>query len=242
MRILNLDIEVAPALAWIWDLRVRYISPDKIVQPKKMLCFAGKWVGEDDVYFFSEWDDGHEEMICRIREVLDEADAVLHYNGRRFDVPYINTEFALAHLPPPSPYAQIDLMKAVQKNFAFMSHSLDFVTRQLGTTAKLGNEGFALWTKVMDGDARARRQMEDYNIGDVFANEDLYKEILPWIPAHPNYQLTSGSGCSQCGSCDVEENGVAYTAVSAYTRYLCRSCGRWMRGSKRIAGAELRGV
>lgn len=244
MKTLNLDIECAPALAYIWDLKTRYVTPDKIVTPKRMLCFAGKWLGDDDVHFFSEWDDGTEAMLHQIWNLLDQADAVLHYNGRRFDIPYINTEFAQADLPPPSPYAQIDLYRAVTRQFSFMSNSLDSVSRALGTARKLGHEGFGLWVKVLDGDPRARRQMEDYNCGDLFANEDLYRKILPWIPSHPSYAVIDGEDagltCPQCGSTSVEPNGRAYTAVSTYPRYLCTDCGKWLRGAHRLSGSALR--
>jgi hypothetical protein len=246
MKVLNLDIECAPALVYVWDLRTRYVTPEKIVRPRHMLCFAGKWVGEDDIFFFSEWDDGPDAMLRQIWELLDEADAVLHYNGKRFDIPYINTELAQASFTPPSPYAQIDLYKAVRKQFNFMSSSLKSVSRALGTAHKLEHEGFSLWTKVMDGDRQAQRKMEEYNCADIFANEDLYRRILPWIPNHPSYAVVDGEDgglkCPQCGGTSVESSGRAYTALSAYPRYICLDCQTWLRGAHRIAGAELRAV
>lgn len=242
MQILNLDIEVAPAIVVVWDPKPRYISPEKVLSPRRMLCFAGKWLGEDDMFFFSEWDDGREAMLNQIWQLLDQADAVLHYNGQRFDIPYIQTEFVQAELPPPSPYAQIDLFRAVVKQFNFMSNSLDSVSKALGTAHKLSHEGFSLWTKVMAGDRQAQCKMEEYNCQDLFANEDLYQRILPWIPNHPSYAVIDGHGCPQCGSSRVEASGRAYTAVSVYPRYVCRDCGKWLRGSHRLAGAELRGI
>lgn len=243
MKILNLDIESAPAEAYIWDLRTRYVSPEKLKTPKRMLCFAGKWVGVDDVYFWSEWDDGRERMLQEIWNLLNEADAVLHYNGTRFDIPWLNTEFVMAGMNPPSPFAQIDLYRAIRRNFAFMSSSLKSVSGLLGTEKKVGHEGFSLWTKVMEGDRYARLEMESYNVGDVFANEDLYERIRPWIPNHPSFTVIDGKeGCPQCGSAAVEPRGVAYTALSKYPRFLCTDCGKWLRGSRRLSGAELRAI
>lgn len=243
MRILNLDIELAPAICYVWDLRIPggYISPDKIISGKKLLCLAGKWVGEDDLFFFSSWDDGEEAMLHQIWQLLDQAEAVLHFNGTRFDIPYINTEFVQAELSPPSPYGQIDLLKAVRKQFKFMSNSLDSVSKTLGTEHKLSHEGFSLWTKVMAGDRQAQCKMEEYCCGDVFANEDLYHRILPWIPAHPSYALVDGTDvCPQCGSASVEPSGVAYTPTRAYPRYHCTSCLTWLRGTHSLAGAGKR--
>lgn len=246
MQILNLDIEVAPAIVVVWDPKPRYISPEKVLSPRRMLCFAGKWLGEDDMFFFSEWDDGREAMLHQIWQLLNQADAVLHYNGTRFDVPWIQTEFVQAELPPPSPYAQIDLFRAIVKQFNFMSNSLDSVSKALGTTHKLSHEGFSLWTKVMAGDQQAQCKMEEYCCGDVFANEDLYHRIRPWIPGHPSYAIIDSQNdellCPQCGSPSVERSGVAYTATRAYPRYHCPDCGKWLRGTHSFAGTAIRTI
>lgn len=248
MRLLCLDIEVSPAVVFTWELRIPggYIPPDRIIQPKRLLCFAGKFVSEDNVMFFSEWEDGHDEMVRQVWDLLDTADSVLHYNGSNFDIPWLNTEFALLGLNPPSPYAQVDMLKAVKKNFAFLSSSLKSVSRALGTAQKADNEGFSLWKRVLDGEELARRQMEDYCIGDVFACEDLYRKLLPWIPDHPSYALVDGEDdgrrCPQCGSHGVEPSGYAYTALSRFERFACGDCGKWSRSTRRLAGSDLRAI
>lgn len=248
MRILNLDIELAPAEVFVWDLKVSggYIPPERIITPKKLLCFAGKWLREDDLFFFSSWDDGEEAMVCQIWDLMNQADVVLHYNGTRFDIPYLNTEFVKLELLPPSPYQHIDLLKTAKKHFSFMSNSLDYVSKTLGTTRKIHNSGFSLWTRVLDGDRQAQLEMEQYNCGDLFSNEDLYERLLPWISSHPSYAVIDREGdelrCPQCGSTSVELNGFAYTAVSKFPRYLCQVCGKWLRGAHRLSGSDLRAV
>lgn len=248
MKLLCLDIEVSPAIVYAWDLRVPggYISPEKIIEPKRLLCFAGKWTDENDVHFFSEWEDGREEMIRKIWDLLDAADAVLHYYGTNFDIPWLRTEFALLGMPPPSPFAQVDMCKIIKKNFTLLSSSLKSASQAFGTVSKLENEGFALWRKVLDGDELARRQMEDYCIGDTFACEDLYKRLLPWIPDHPSYAVIDGEDdgrrCPQCGSTSVKPSGYAYTTLSRFERYICGDCGKYSRGTRRVAGAALRSL
>ncbi|NIV35232.1 MAG: hypothetical protein GWN58_38990, partial [Anaerolineae bacterium] len=54
-----------------------------------------------------EWD--MEGMLEGAWELLDEADAVVHYNGKKFDIPTLNREFVKYGFTPPSPYKQIDL-------------------------------------------------------------------------------------------------------------------------------------
>src|ERR1700744_2090516 len=141
MRILNIDIETRPAEAYIWDLKTRYVPPANIIKPKQMLCFAAKWVGDPRVFFYSQWHDGQAKMVQRVHNLLSEADAVLHYNGKRFDEPEINREIIQQKLWPPSPYSRIDLYQVVSRRFAFMSNSLDYVTKQLGPSRKLEHAG-----------------------------------------------------------------------------------------------------
>ena len=65
-----------------------------------------------------------------------------------------------------------------------MSNSLKHVSQIIGTSRKLENEGFRLWTDVIDGDEEARRKMQEYNQQDVICNLDLFERILPSDSLH----------------------------------------------------------
>jgi hypothetical protein len=179
-------------------------------------------------------------MVQRAHDLLSEADAVLHYNGQSFDVPVLNTELVLAGLLPPAPFKQIDLYRTVTRRFAFMSNKLDEISKALGTSRKVPNEGLALWSAVLRGDVEARKRMRLYNIGDVLANESLYLALLPWIEQHPNVALIDGGdGCPQCGSSQLTRQGFAYTSAGVFQRYRC-VCGKWSRGATRVSTTRLR--
>ncbi len=242
MRILCIDVEVAPATAVIWDLKTTYVNPGNILSRRKLICAACKWIGEPGMFFFSFWDDGHEEMVKAIYDLVDEADAVVHYNGQAYDMPMLNTEFALAGLPPPSPYSQIDLMKAVKKNFRFMSNKLDYITGQLGVGRKADSGGMATWLDVMSGDEKAREKFREYNQVDVELTELLYKKLLPWIPSHPSRAIIDGDdGCPSCGG-QLKPRGYAYTRVGRFRRFRCDECGGWSRSTHRDESVEIVGV
>ena len=182
-------------------------------------------------------------MVYRAFEILNEADAVLHYNGQRFDEPVVNTEIAQAGYCPPSPYGHIDLYKTVRSRFAFMSNSLGYVSRNLGTETKVSHEGFQLWVRVLAGDVEARKLMRVYNIGDVHANEALYERLRPWIDHHPSVAVIKGTeDCPACGSSRIQKRGYAYTQVSKFQRYVCLNCGKWSRSGKRIDHVDIREV
>lgn len=245
MKLLSLDIESRPALVWTFDLKVRggYINPGNIKEPVRMLCFAAQWEGEEEIQFFSEWEHGLDGMASAIWKLLDQADVVMGYNSRRFDIPAINTELLLAGLKPPSPFQQIDLYQ-VMRRFALMAKSLKYTSQMLGTSRKLEHEGLDLWLKVMSGDEDARRRMREYNCADVAANFSLYERIKPWIPNHPNTALMAGNefACPTCGSETLRTRGIAYTTVSAYRRYQCLSCGKWVRDAYRLSGTNVRQI
>lgn len=209
-----------------------------------MLCFAAKWYGGKRTFYKSEFHDGKGDMLGHLWDLLDEADAVVHYNGASFDVKHVNREFLLAGLAPPSPYAQIDLWRTVRSRFKFMSNKLDSVAGELGIGHKVAHEGFGLWKKCLAGDAKAWGRMRRYNVGDVRLTEDLYTRLRPWIKGHPSGNLVDGTGhvCPTCGSSNLHKRGFHRTSVSSTQRYQCNECMSYSRGGKRLAAVDTRSL
>lgn len=240
MKVLVIDIETSPNLAHVWGLWNQNVSLSQLRESTRVIAFAAKWVGERKTSFFSDHSDGHQAMIEAAHALLDQADVVVHYNGRRFDIPHLNREFLLAGLTPPAPFAQVDLLDCVKKQFRFVSNKLDHVAQQLGLGAKTHHEGHTLWVRCMAGEAKAWATMRKYNIQDVVLTEKLYLRLKPWITSHPNASLFEGAGCPACGSGKLEKRGYAYTSVSRYQRYRCLGCGKWSRGGRALDRVEIR--
>jgi len=235
MKILLLDIESSPNTAHVWGLWQQNVSINQLMESSYVLCYAAKWLGEEDIYFDSVHQSKPKSMLKGIHGLLDSADAVIHYNGTKFDIPTLNKEFLLNKLLPPSPYKQIDLLRVVRSNFRFPSNKLDYVSQRLSLGSKHAHEGHDLWVKCMNGDKDAWKRMEDYNIQDVVLLEGLYNELLPWIKNHPNQNLFSDiSGCPTCGSKNLQKRGTAISTTGSYQRYQCKSCGSWSQGTKSI--------
>lgn len=180
-RLLVIDIETMANLAWVWDTWQQNIYPKQIVKHKRTICFAAKWVGEGKVHYYSEFHNTRDEMIEAAWKLLDEADAVITYNGKRFDIKHLNTEFKLAGFNPPSHFQHIDLLQVTRREFAFGSNRLESVADRMGIGQKEENEGFALWLKCEAGDASAWKRMRAYNRKDVQLTEELFQEYRPWI-------------------------------------------------------------
>lgn len=240
MKMLVIDIETSPSIAHVWGLWNQNVSLSQLRESTRVIAFAAKWVGSKRTLFYSGHSDGHDVMIARAWDLLDEADVVVHYNGRQFDIPHLNREFLLAGLTPPSPFHQVDLLDCVKKQFRFVSNKLDYVAQQLGLGHKTQHEGHTLWVRCMAGEAKAWAIMRKYNIQDVVLTEKLYEVLKPWIGSHPNVSLFEGEGCPRCGSPDLESRGFAHTAVSKYRRYRCRACGRWSRGGQAVDRVDVR--
>jgi DNA polymerase elongation subunit (family B) len=228
MKILLLDIETAPNTAYVWGLWKQNISISQIVDSSSMLCWAAKWLDEPEVMFSSIL-MGKKGMLKEIHKLLDQADAVVHYNGSRFDIPTLNKEFLEAGMSPPSPYAQIDLLRTARQQFRFPSNKLDYVGQALKLGKKVKHEGFELWIKCMNKDKEAWERMEEYNIQDVVLLEQVYHKFLPWIKNHPNKALHDESehSCPSCGSHKIQKRGYNVTAGGKYQRYQCQACGTW---------------
>ena len=241
MKLLLLDLESSPNSAFVWGLWNQNISISQLVDSSRVLCFAAKWYGEDKVIFDSEYKSGALHMIEHAHHLLSEADAVIHWNGTKFDIPVLNKEFLLHGLKPPAPFKEIDLLKTSRKRFKFPSNKLDYVAQALGLGSKVQHRGFQLWVDCMNNKKSAWKEMKEYNIQDVVLLEKVYERFKPWIKHHPNYALHMGVGgisCPVCGSEHIHRRGYAYTVSNRYARYSCSDCGKWFRGSRALPHGE----
>lgn len=237
MKILVLDIETSPNVAHVWGLFNQNVSLNQLRETSFMLSWAAKWRGEKKIDYRNVNDV---DMVERIYGLVDEADAVCHYNGNKFDMPVLNREFALAGFGPPSPYKNIDLYRTISRRFKFASGKLAHVAEQFGLTRKVEHSGHELWVGCMAGDEKSWKKMKQYNCGDVKTTEELLEKILPWINEMPNQQLYSSSGCPRCGADpeNMKPQGFAYTALGKFRRFKCAVCNGWSRSSQRVAGVD----
>lgn len=247
VKVLILDIETSPNMAHVWGLFNQNIGINQLLESGEVICFAAKWHDSSRILYYSTYHHGKARMVEAAYELVSEADAVVHYNGKKFDMPHLNREFILMGYTPPSPYAQIDLLHVVKRNFRFTSNKLDYVSQALGLGEKTPHTGHQLWLDCLSGDAQAWRLMRKYNKQDVLLTEALYDTLLPWIATHPSAALRDNphmeeETCPNCSGTDLRPQGRAYTSVSVYQRFKCADCGKWSRGNKRIAGVDTRGL
>lgn len=231
-RILTIDIETSPNLAYVWGLYNQNVSLSQLQDSTRVISFAAKWYGENKVLFFSEHHNSRSEMIKAAWDLLNEADIVISYNGISFDVKHLQREFLTAGLTPPSPFKNVDLLRTVRSEFKFPSNKLDYVSQAIGIGEKIKHEGQELWNLVLAGDKKAWEKMKKYNIQDVKLTESLFDHLGAWIKSMPHLSLWTREphACHRCNSKDLIQNGFGHTASAVYVRLHCQACGAWNRG------------
>jgi len=235
MKILLLDIETSPNTAHVWGLYNQNVGLNQLMESSYVMCWAAKWLGEKEVHFSSMMETTHRKMIKKIYKLLDEADAVIHYNGTKFDIPTLNKEFLLLGLTPPSPYKEIDLLRTSRSKFKFPSNKLDYVAQALGLGEKVKHIGHELWIRCMNKDKQAWDMMKKYNIQDVVLLEKVYEKMLSWIRNHPNQNgYHAGVVCPNCGSSNLIKRGLSCNTNTVYQRLRCKDCGKWSRSNKQM--------
>jgi len=230
-KILFLDIETAPATAYVWKLFDENIGIDQLIAPSRMLCWAAKWYRGG--WHIADERGNRRAMLKSLHALLSEADAVVTYNGDRFDLPKINGEFVSAGLHPVPPIPSIDLFKTV-KRLGYQSGKLQFIAKYLGIGEKISTHGFRLWAEVLAGNEKAWAKMLRYNKQDVALLEKLYTKLRPYIKAHPALHVHK-ERCPVCGSSKVQRRGSRRTKALTIERLNCQGCGAWFDGHRQRA-------
>lgn len=235
MKVLFLDLETSPNLAYVWGLWDQNVAITQLVDSTEVICFGARWLGSKKVIFKSEHHHGRKEMLDELHSLMEEADVLVGWNSQSFDSKHIKREFLENGYLPPSPYKELDLMRVVRSQFKFPSNKLDYVAQTLGVGSKVKHSGFELWIRCMAGESKAWKEMKEYQIQDVNLLIDLYEILLPWIKNGPHAGLHDGiDGCPNCASTNLERRGVSRTLAATYQRYQCKDCGKWMRGGKPV--------
>ena len=248
-RIALVDIETAyMEIKGIWSLKHNdYIAPSNIVKDWSILCWAGKWLFEEEVMGEVVTPEeainrDSKSILDSLWKMLDEADIIITFNGKSFDIPRINTQFLINGYKRPSFYQHIDLYKIItgKDGFEFSSNGLDFLGRKL-----LGLEGkkkmsMPDWDACVSGDKKALQKMLEYCKVDVAPLlEDLYLFVLPWILNHPNlgvYNINLDKDiCPNCEGQNINWNYIYTTPQGLFQAWRCNDCGSMGRGKGKRA-------
>lgn len=244
-KILILDIETAPNIAYVWGAWKQNIGQNQWKDKGHIMSFAAKWLGSDEVIYEENRKSNDKPIVKKLFKYLDEADIVVAHNGDKFDLPVVLGRGLVHGLNPPSPYHTIDTCRIARRRFRFTTNSLANLSEELGLPDKKGQHkkfpGFELWLECLRGNDEAWAEMKEYNVEDVVVLEELYLKMRPFIDNHPNvvhHVHGDEVHCPKCGSTRIQWRGYYYTKMGlCYRKFVCLDCGGW--GRARYAERDL---
>lgn len=185
-------IDKRPARFLVYDLETYatgFADPSWV--PQVVTCVAWKWLGEDAVFSRASIDYARArsmphlqpgaiaKMLGPFLRELGKADAVVTYNGQRFDQPVLNGTMYYIGLPPIKPILNYDLhefgkTKGVKKGLDNTAVHLGAKEQKLALNHAQWTEGYLEtgWTTIKE---RAK--------SDVELTEEVYylKKKAKWL-------------------------------------------------------------
>jgi predicted PolB exonuclease-like 3'-5' exonuclease len=236
--VLVLDIETLPIKAYAWDVWNTNIGRNQIIEDWCVLSWSAKWLNDDrmisDCLTPKEALKRDDKRIVKsVWKLLEEAEVIIVQNGRRFDVPKLNTRFWKHRIPHNSSFKIIDTLDSAKKSFGMTFNSLDYLGEYLGAGRKLKTD-FELWALCDNGDKEALETMQTYNENDVILLERVYLTMRAWITNHPRlttYEKVIGV-CPVCFSRNFTDIGVYTAVVRQYLEFRCTDCGAIWHNTK----------
>lgn len=240
MKVLILDIETAPNIAYVWAAWKQNIYQKQWVKKSHIMSFAAKWLHHDEVMYKENRKEDDAVLVKELFNLLDEADIVVAHNGKKFDIPMIIGRGVVHQYKPPSPFFVVDTCVVARQELRLVSNSLANLCEELNLPLKQDHEkfpGFELWLECLRGNDEAWEEMKDYNVADIVSLEALYLRLLPYMKHHPNVStFIEGEvvECPKCSSKDNEKRGTYRTKSGlTYQRFRCKSCGGWHRSRRK---------
>lgn len=213
-----------------------------------ILCGSWKALGERKIYTAARtnlrsgsslWND---KAVClELYKVLSEADMWVTHNGKRFDVPFLNTRLLRHGLAPLPPVPHFDTCEVIWKKLK-MRARLESAQKFFKWSFKKTDLDLATWTEAASGDKAALQEVIEHCEADIRVLEKAYKTLRPLAFKHPNLGAIAGSDrCPYCGKKNtLQRRGYLVAKVRRSARFQCRSCGGWSHGAPEKIGKGIK--
>lgn len=153
-----------------------------------MLCAAVKIIGGplytfriDDYagYKREPWND--RRLVLDVRDFLEAQDLLVSYNGKRFDVPFLQSRLAFWREDLMEPKLHVDMLYTVRHKLLLHSGSLEsaqaFFGYKNGKTTLMGD----IWVKASHGHRASLEYVVDHCERDVLVLERLFLKLKPFL-------------------------------------------------------------
>jgi hypothetical protein len=202
-----------------------------------LFCVGYKWYGEDGIYCPALYDYPNykrdltdcRKLLKDFTKVYAEADMVVTFNGKMFDVKWVNGKLWHYGLPLLPPVPHVDLYWAAKV-------ALNASRKSLANLAKVGqfkSSKFSEfdnheWLRASVGHLPSMRNIVKHCIADIEVTEEMYDRLRPYIRTHPNVASPLSDPCRVCGSTRLQRRGAYLSATKVpKVRVQCQGCGGW---------------
>jgi hypothetical protein len=257
-KIILYDLETMPdmdAAMEVFPQLSQYPGLTLKAEINSIICFGykeygvGKTAKCKSVWDMPGWsgDINDDKELCQfIHDTLsnESVDAVVTFNGKRFDEKFVQTRLAIHGLDFLTKVKHYDLYQVVKQNFTFFRNNLKTAAKRLTSEFKMSHDGWDMWVKVRKLVGTAMVTMVQYCKQDVLVMEPMFKRLRPLIKGLPNHNFIKPSGqktcCRACGSTLLKVHGYTYSQTTRKKRLLCKSCKATFTPSKHeLEGLEL---
>jgi len=230
MRRLYFDCETSPNVVYSWRIGWKIdLSPDNIIEERKIICISYKWEGSDKVQTLT-WDRNKcDAELCRkFSKVASTADELVAHNGDRFDIKWFRTRCLIHDVEALPHYVSVDTLKLAKSGFYFNSNRLDYLGGLLVGERKKDTGGFGLWKAVMNGDRKALKAMSEYCEQDVRLLEKVHHKLQGYTKQRTHVGVLAGGfkhHCPTCGSDHTKRSRIKVTAAGTpQVQMVCHGC------------------
>lgn len=259
-KILIFDIECSKKISTHFENKNQWMYMNDELYDKRMISISWKWFGSSEHGAVSI---SPNKLYCdkkitqRLRSLLIEADMVVGYNSKYFDMRFFQSRLEYHDLAPIPDIPHFDLMRDAKKRKYEPYYSLAYILKKykLGSKYKIDKD---IWTyltelaflqlsgKQTDKETiaditKVLQTMEIYNLRDVKETEKLYKKDRKYSTTHPNMNVLArakGLLCKVCGIGSLHSKGFRVTKTARYKRYVCTRCGAYTSSKTRTSGHD----
>lgn len=237
MKILFLDLEVAPNIAFCWRAGYKLnIGHDNIIKERAIICASYKWGGDKKPKTI-RWNAKQcdKKLLINLSKIMIKADIIVTQNGDKFDLKWVNARLAYHNLDPLGDLTSADTLKMAKKMFYLNSFKLDYMGQFFKLGKKLDTGGFQLWKDIcLKKCKKSLNKMVKYCEQDVILLEKIYEKIIKYNPSINQGRAITGEKncCRNCASFSGIRWGVYTTAAGIrYQKYKCKDCGSVYRSN-----------
>jgi hypothetical protein len=245
------DIETSFCEGWFyrpdWNTR---IYPHQIKEHAKIISIHWKFEGEDKIHNL-HWGLNKQcdkAMLKKFIKVLDSATEVVHYNGKKFDTPWLRQRAMFHGLEFKHSYNEVDCYSLVKKYLKQLPDKrLKGVCDYFNLPSKLDAGGHMTWVNVIyNKDQEALDHLLYYGDGDITSLEAVFQKLRPYVDSNTHYHIdlvdvgdnklvSSKFFCPECGGL-LQWNKEYVTKSGTVQHYMkCRdkSCATYHKISNR---------